>query len=171
MEPIAKESGYKPRFVLTLGNHEDRITRHADANPELDGKVSVDDLDYASFGIEVITYREPIEIDGVSYCHYFYNPNTGKPYAGANLETRLKTIEMSFTMGHQQGLQIAIRDIANGKRQRGLVCGSFYQHSEPYKGPQGNSHWQGIIMKHEVKDGNYDLGEISLNFLRRKFGG
>jgi hypothetical protein len=50
-----------------------------------------------------------------------------------------------------------------------LVAGSFYQHSEAYKGPQGNGHWHGIIFKHEVCEGNYDLMELSLNYLKRKY--
>lgn len=169
MAPIKKESGYSPRLVLTHGNHENRIVRATDNEPMLDGTIGLEDLGYEHWGWEVVPFLEVIEIDGVAYSHYFYNPNTGKPYAGANLETRLKTVGMSFTMGHQQGLSIAIRDLANGRRQRGLVAGSFYQHTEEYKGPQGNGHWQGIIMKHEVKDGNYDLMEVSLNYLRRKY--
>ena len=118
----------------------------------------------------MVPFKKVIKIDGIAYCHYFYNHNTGKPLAGANLDTRLKTIGMSFTMGHQQGLSVAIRDLADGTRQRGLVCGSFYQHDEEYRGPQANSHWHGIIMKHEVSEGNYDMMEVSLNYLRKRYG-
>ena len=169
MAPILKEPGYQPRLILTLGNHEHRIVRATDNEPLLDGTIGLEDLAYDQWGWEVVPFLKPIVIDDISYCHYFYHPNTGKPYAGSNLETRLKTIGMSFTMGHQQGLSIAIRDLANGKRQRGLVCGSFYQHEEEYRGYQGNGHWHGIIMKHEVQDGNYDLLEVSLNYLRRRY--
>lgn len=170
MTPIVNAENYHPRLVMTLGNHEDRITRYADNNPLMHETVSLKDLGYEAWGWEVHPFRKPIKIDGISYCHYFYNHNTGKPYAGANLETRLKTIGMSFTMGHQQGLAIAIRDLADGTRQRGLVAGSFYQHQEDYKGPQGNGHWHGIIFKHEVRAGNYDLLEVSLGYLKRRYG-
>lgn len=169
MTPIVKAPDYHPRLVMTLGNHEDRITRYANDNPAFDEHLSVKDLGYEAWGWEVIPFLEVVKIGGVSYCHYFYNPNTGKPYAGANLETRLKTIGMSFTMGHQQGLSTAIRDLADGTRQRGLVAGSFYQHNEDYKGPQGNGHWHGLIFKHEVREGNYDLMEVSLGYLRRRY--
>lgn len=169
MAPIRKERGYAPRLVLTLGNHEDRITRYAEQNPALAGRVSTADLGYEEWGFEVYPFRQVVKIDGIAYTHYFYNHNTGKPYGGENLHTRLKTIGLSFTMGHQQGLNTAIRDLADGTRQRGLVAGSFYQHEEAYKGPQGNGHWQGIIMKNEVQNGNYDLCEVSLDFLRRRY--
>lgn len=170
MTPIIKAEGYKPRLVLTLGNHEDRITRFGDDNPSMSEFVSVKDLGYEAWGWEVIPFRQVIKIDGVAYAHYFYNMNSGKPYAGENLQTRLKTIGHSFTMGHQQGLQTAIRDLADGTRQRGLVCGSFYQHEELYRGPQAQTHWQGIIVKNEVANGNYDILEVSLNYLRKRYG-
>lgn len=169
MAPIVKEPGYSPRLVMTLGNHEHRIVRATDNEPMLDGTIGLEDLGYEHFGWEVIPFLKVIKIDGIAYSHYFYNNNTGKPLAGLNLDTRLKTIGMSFSMGHQQGLMTAIRDLADGTRQRGLVAGSFYQHQEEYRGPQGNGHWHGIIMKHEVRDGNYDLMEVSLDYLRRRY--
>lgn len=169
MTPIVSATDYRPRLVMVPGNHEEMIARFVNENPILEGHLSARDLGYEAWGWEVQPYLKPVKIDGISYAHYFYNPDTGKPYGGKNLVTRLNTIGMSFTMGHQQGLSIAIRDLADGSRQRGLVCGSFYQHEEHYKGPQANSHWQGIIMKHEVRDGNYDLLEVSLNYLRRRY--
>jgi uncharacterized Zn-finger protein len=169
MTPIVNEPNYHPRLVLTMGNHEDRITRYVDDVPQLAEHLSLKDLGYEAWGWEVFPFLEIAKVDSISYSHYFYNPNTGRPYAGENLGARLKTIGMSFTMGHQQGLQTAIRDLADGTRHRGLVAGSFYQHNEKYKGPQGNGHWHGILMKHEVANGNYDLMEVSLNFLRRKY--
>lgn len=170
MTPIVMAKDYKPRLVMILGNHEDRITRYADDNPVMHEAVSVRDLGYEAWGWQVVPFREVIKIDGVSYCHYFYNQNTSKPYGGANLDTRLKTIGMSFTMGHQQGLSVAIRELADGTRHRGLVAGSFYQHSEAYRGPQACYEWRGLLMKHEVKNGDYDLLEVSLNYLKRRYG-
>lgn len=169
MEPIKAVPDYNPRLVLTLGNHEDRITRFVDDNAALEETLSIADLGYEEWGWEVIPYKKPICIDGVTYAHYFYNHNTGKPYGGTNLQTRLQTIGFSFTMGHQQGLQTAVRDLSNGKRQRGLVAGSFYQHNEEYRGPQA-CEWRGIVFKHEVHDGNYDLMEVSMGFLKRRYG-
>lgn len=171
MTPIVMELDYNPIKIMIPGNHEAMIDRYVNDNPILEGTISADDLGYKEWGWDVKEYLKPFKIDGVSYCHYFYNHNTGKPYAGANLQTRLNTIGFSFTMGHQQGLSIAIRDLGDGEgtRQRGLVAGSFYQHAEEYKGPQGNGHWHGIIFKHEVKAGNYDLCEISLDYLKRRY--
>ena len=42
-------------------------------------------------------------------------------------------------------------------------------HDESYKGPQGNDHWRGVVVKNEVVDGEYDIMKISLDYLLRKY--
>lgn len=165
---INKKAQYKPRLIFLMGNHENRIQRLVDNNAVLDGMVGEKDFNLKKYGWEVHPYLEVVEVDGVAYSHYFYNPNTGHPYGG-RAHTRLNTLGFSFTMGHQQGKDIAEKHLNNGKTIRGLIAGSFYQHDEDYKGPQGNNHFRGCIMKHEVKDGNYNLMELSLDYLRNNW--
>src|SRR6185503_15154422 len=117
---------------------------------------------------EVHDFLQLAEIDGIAYAHYFPNPNTGKPLGGAPL-LRLKQLGFSGTMGHQQGKANAERWLANGTAQRLLIAGSFYLHDEDYKGPQGNYHWRGVLVKHEVANGNYDMMEVSLGYLQKRF--
>lgn len=163
-----KKQQYLPRMVFLLGNHEQRIARAVDKDPILEGTIGYHDFKLEEYGWEVHNFLDTVEIDGVYYSHYFYNPMTGKPYGG-KASQRLNNIGFSFTMGHQQGKDIAEKHLANGKTLRGLVVGSFYQHDEEYKGPQGNSHFRGCIMKHEVKDGNYNLMELSLDYLMKEW--
>ena len=166
-----KMKQYKPRMVITLGNHEERIVRAVEKHPELEGFLSLDSLNYEHYGWEVVPFKDVITIDGIAYSHFFYNPMTGRPYAGENALLRLKHIGHSFSMGHQQQHLTAQRALSNGTRQRALISGSCYLHFEDYKGAQANWHWRGIIMKHQVEDGNYDIMEVSLDFLCRKYEG
>ena len=122
-----------------LGNHENRITRAIEDDAQLEGTLSLDDLQ-VNEGWHVHDFLEPVAIDGITYAHYFYNPNTGKPYGGENLETRLKTIGHTFTMGHQQGKRYAVRPVGRS-RHHGLVLGSTYLHDERYLGPQSVAYW------------------------------
>lgn len=170
LNPLLKEErqGYKPRKIFLLGNHEQRIERHVIANPSLKGKLSYDDLDLKYFGWEMQPYLKVVKVGGVHFSHYFYNPMTSKPYTG-KASQRLSNLGFSFVQGHQQGLDVAMKHMSNGKTIRGLIAGSFYQHQELYKGPQGNHHWNGCLMLHEVKDGNYGLMELSLNYLLRNW--
>lgn len=159
---------YRPRMIFTTGNHEDRVSRAISEDPRLDGALSLDHMQLRKFGWEAYPFLQPVAVDGVHYAHYFYNPNTGRPWGGV-VSTRLKNIGFSFTMGHQQGKDLAERHLSNGKTIRGTVVGSFYQHDEEYKGYQGNNHWRGCIMKHEVANGNYCLMELSLDYLLKEW--
>ena len=73
-------------------------------------------------------------------------------------------------MGHQQTLLYGIRYVA-GRSQHGLVAGACYLHDEDYKGPQGNAHWRGIVVKHQVDAGSYDAMFVSLSYLCARFEG
>lgn len=159
---------YTPDMHFLIGNHEERIMRHVNVHPELAGKLSYADLELERFGWTVHDFTRIVVLDGVHYSHYFYNPNTGRALGGV-CHTRLKNLGFSFTMGHQQGKDQAERYLNNGEVHRGLICGSFYQHNEHYKGPQGNEHWRGCVMKNQVRDGNYDIMELSLDYLLRKW--
>jgi hypothetical protein len=165
---LAYEAQWCPELHFLYGNHEARITRAANDSPELDGVLTLDDLH--TYGWNTHAFREILWLDSIAYSHFFYHPKTGKPYGGENLYNRLKTIGHSFTMGHQQGKDIASRAVGD-KMHRGLVLGSTYLHDETYLGPQVQNYWRGIAVCHQVEDGNYDLMEVSLDFLCRKYEG
>jgi len=157
---------YKPKMVMTLGNHEQRISRVTNDNPELDGVVSYDDLPYGEW--EVHDFLKPVVIDGVLYVHYLANPMSGKPYAGTALN-QLTKVGQSFCVGHKQTLDVATRFTLTGQQQWGIVAGACYQHDEDYKGYQGNAHFRGVIMLHDVHDGSFDPMIVSLDYLRRRY--
>ena len=164
-----KHRAWNPERHILLGNHEDRINRAVESDAQLEGVISTDDLIYADTGWIVHPFLTPVFLDGVGYSHYWYNPMNGRPLGGT-AEGRLKSLGHSFTMGHQQTYLTAIRYV-NNQQQRGLIAGACYLHDEDYKGPQGNFHWRGIIVKHQVDNGAYDLMEVSLDYLCRRYEG
>lgn len=165
-----KSAQWWPDRHFLLGNHENRIARACEDDAQLEGILSFDDFNAEAHGWKVHPFLAPVWLDGIAYSHYFYNPNTGRPYSGENLEPRLKTIGHSFTMGHQQGLKVAARRVGKS-RHCGLVIGSTYLHDEKYLGPQGAENWRGIVVCHQVEDGAYDRMEVSLEFLCRRYEG
>jgi hypothetical protein len=164
-----RHAKWQPERHILLGNHEDRINRAVESDAQLEGVISTDDLIYAKTGWQVHPFLSPVFLDGVGYSHFWYNPMNGRPLGGT-AEGRLKTLGHSFTMGHQQTYLTAIRYV-NDQQQRGLIAGACYLHDEDYKGPQGNHHWRGILIKHQVNNGAYDLMEVSLDYLCRRYEG
>jgi len=161
---------YKPKMLITLGNHEARISRHVNANPELHGFLSYDSLKYKEMGWEVYDFLEPVVVNGVAYVHYMANPMTGKPYGGTALNI-LKNVGESFCMGHKQCLDTATRFLpSSGKQQWAIIAGAYYEHDEDYKGYQGNHHWRGIVVQHNVKAGSFNPMFVSLEYLKERYG-
>jgi hypothetical protein len=163
----ARRARLKTEFHQLGGNHEQMIQDAIDLDPKLEGTISMDDVKCPGWIWH--DFLEPVDLDGVVYSHYFYHPMNGKPLAGT-IENRLQKLGHSFTMGHQQTLTMGMRYV-KGRSQHGLVAGACYLHDENYKGPQGNAHWRGVVMKHQVEEGSYDIMPVSLDFLCRKYEG
>ncbi len=165
---VNKQKQWNPRLVLTLGNHENRIDRAIENDRKLEGLISISDLEYKSFGWEVIPFLEPIIIDGIAYCHYFTSGVMGRPVGSARMLINKK--HMSCIAGHQQGRDVAYGVRGDGTPIMSIIAGSFYQHDEGYLNHQTNNHWRGIIMLNEVDNGSFDEMFISMDYLRRTYG-
>jgi len=161
------KSLYLPKRTMLLGNHEHRIDRAVESDPKFDGTIGIEDLKYAEMGWDVHPFLLPVVIDGICYSHYFTTGLLGRPCTSAGAQLAKK--HMSCIAGHQQGLQIATAHRADGKRLTSIIAGSCYEHSEDYLGYQGNKHWRGILMLHEVVDGEFDPMFVSLNYLNKKY--
>lgn len=159
---------YAPKMVMTLGNHENRINRAVNDDAKLDGTIGIGDLKYDEYGWEVHPFLDVVVIDGIAYSHYFTTGLMGRPCTTASAQLSKK--HQSCIAGHQQGLQIATAHRADGARLTSIIAGSCYEHNEDYMSSQGNKHWRGLLMLHDVKDGEFDLMPVSLNFLEKKYG-
>lgn len=162
-----KEKRYKPKQIMLYGNHEHRIEKAVNNDAKLEGVLKLEDLAYIYFGWECHPFLEVVVKEGVAFSHYFTSGMLGRPCASAQAQLTKK--HMSCIAGHQQGLQIATSYRADGTRLTSIIAGSCYEHDEDYLGPQGNNHWRGIIVLHDVHDGAFDLMPVSLNYLKQKY--
>lgn len=165
---MQKHKGYNPRKIFCLGNHEHRLDRYIDDNPELIGTLGTDLLPFEKYGWEVHPFLKPVEVNGIFFVHYLANPMNGRPYSGT-ASSILKTVGKSFVVGHKQVLDIAIRPTIDGKQQIGIINGACYPFDEKYKGFQGNNHFRGITVLTEVRDGFGLPSFISLQHLKQLY--
>ncbi len=163
-----KKDGYNPQMIFCTGNHEARLDRLANDMPELSGFVGVELLNLEAYGWEVYPFLKPAVVEDIHFVHFLANPFTGKPYTGTAM-AQLKTVGNSFVCGHKQILDVAIRPLLNGKHQIGIINGACYEQDEDYKGPQGNNHFRGLTVLHEVEDGFGLPMFVSLDYLKRKY--
>lgn len=167
--------GYSPRKLVTLGNHEDRIARAIEVNAKLDGVLSLEDLAFKRHGWAVVPFLKPVTVDGITYAHYFpigpsgrvVNNRNGAPNARAQVQRLMRTC----VAGHKQGKDLA-EVYTPGRTVRGVIAGSFYSHQEGYLTAMGDQYWRGILVFNDVQasTGEFDLCEVSLPYLERRFG-
>lgn len=166
---IARAKDYNPRKVVTLGNHEERIDRFVNHNPEFEGLIGTDKLAFANYGWEVYPFLTPANICGINFVHFVQNGMTGKPLGGTVM-TRLKNVGESFVMGHQQVLDHCLRYLPlSGKAQIGVIIGACYEHDEGYKGVQGNHHFRGCVMLYECAAGYGLVKPVSLSHMKEVY--
>jgi hypothetical protein len=161
-----KKAQWNPERHFLFGNHENRVERAISKEPKFEGVLSLEHMDTREWTRH--GYLQVVHLDGIAYSHFFqssHSPNA----IGGSIDNRLNKIGESFVQGHVQGFMYGNRMFPTGKTKHGLVCGSFYQHEEEYRGPQGNQHWNGIVVLNEVKDGDFDVMPLSIDYLRRKY--
>lgn len=168
---------YKPKWYFIEGNHEERIRRHLAQNPKLEGLLP-DPVGYLNdLGWKTSTYLEPTTIDGITYCHFFPLTASGATSAFSqrngcsSAATQLKALGSSSIAGHRQGLDQAMKiDPMTGRRIRAIIAGSCYLHNEGYIPSNFQKYWRGVLMLHNVNNGDFDLEEVSLKRLEQWYG-
>lgn len=161
-----KEKAYKPRMVMLMGNHENRINRAINNNPMLEGVISTDDLCYQA-DWEVYDFLHPVFINGVGFNHYWPVGALGRPASSPS--AIITKLHMSCIAGHQQGKSVAYGKRADGNPICSIIAGSYYMHDESYMDRLSNRHWRGLVMLHEVQDGAFDEMFLSIEYLGRKY--
>jgi hypothetical protein len=165
-EQRASRGKWAPRKVFLCGNHEDRADRVSLDDPKWLGTIGSNHCNVEDFKWHGFLKR--VEIDAISYSHYFQSSHSKFPIGGT-IENRLSKIGQSFVQGHEQGKREGSKIMANGRTYYGLVAGSCYLHEEEYRGAQGQRHWRGIVVLNEVENGEFDVMPLSLRYLCRRY--
>lgn len=172
---IRKRKKKMPRFIMHEGNHEHRIARAIDHNAvELQGTISMKDLQYERFGWEVVPYTGATPginvVDGVAYAHYHTSGIMGRPVSGVSPAYQLLVKQyMSSTQGHTHTTDYCVRTNAEGRQIQGLVVGVFQDWEADYAGVANDMWWKGIVIKRNVRDGEYDPQWISMKALKEMY--
>jgi hypothetical protein len=158
-----------PRFVRTLGNHENRINKAVQSQAILDGVISIRDLQSKEYGWEEYPFLVPVEIDGVDYAHYFPSGVMGKAIGGMHTaHSLLVKRHKSSTMGHLHLHDHKI-DLRGDTHIHGLSCGVYIDYELEYAGEVNKLYRPQICVKRNVCNGDYDLETISMEAIRNAY--
>ena len=165
-----------PKRIRLIGNHEQRIDRALDLHPELQGTVSYDDLQLDQYNDIIVPYNGSspgvIDVDGVSYAHYFISGVMGRPIGGEHPGYSLVSKKhQSCTQGHTHVFDHCVRTSEHGNNLHGLLTGCFLDYDTDWAGQANKLWYKGCFIKRNVYKGSYDLETISMNALRYEYGG
>ncbi|RTL05381.1 hypothetical protein EKK58_08265 [Candidatus Dependentiae bacterium] len=176
--PITKAKKKKPYSVILEGNHEHRIKKVLDYEPHLEGiryGISFNDLDFKRYYSDIVEYDggNPgvINVDGISYAHYFVSGISGRPLQSIHHAQALTAKRFnSSTCGHSHLFDYHIAKDSSGTVKQALVCGVYQDYVSPWAGKSICNLWtSGVVVKRNVGDGHYDLQHISIEALKKEY--
>ena len=173
--PLKRAKKKLPFRVALEGNHEHRIKRAINLQPELEGAIDPKHLEMDRFYDIYVEYKGTtpgvIKIDGINYAHYFVSGVMGRPIGGEHPAYQLLIKEFtSCTCGHIHTLDYAIRTDVNGRKMAGLIAGVYQDYNSDWAGEVNKLWWRGCAIKHNVENGFYDLELVSIENLKREYG-
>jgi hypothetical protein len=176
--PIRKSKRKMPYRVVLEGNHEHRLKRALEYDPQLEGEkfgMSFNDFDFNRYYHDVVEYdgMTPglITIDGITYAHFMISGAMGRPISGVHHAASLIAKGFtSCTVGHSHLMDFSVRTDVTGKKIMGCVAGVYQDYPSSWAGNVNNLWWSGVVIKREVEDGVYDPEFVSIARLRKEYG-
>jgi hypothetical protein len=173
-EPVRRQKKKMPYAVFCVGNHEQRIEKAINAAPELEGAISLNDLDLNVWYNDVVPYEGNtpgvINVDGVYYSHFFVSGALGRPISGEHTAYSLvQKTGSSCTQGHTHELDYCVRSRVDGSKMHGFVVGCYQDYTNDWAGKIATSWDRGAVIKRNVEDGTYDHEWISLKSLKKEY--
>lgn len=174
--PVKRSKKKLPRRIVLEGNHEHRLKRAVNSSPELEGVLSFDSFGFRDFYDDVVEYNGGtpgvIEVDGIHYAHFFISGVLGRPISGEHPAYSLLTKQfVSCTAGHVHTTDYCVRTTVTGQRVHGLISGVYQDYHSDWAGESNKLWWKGVVVKRNVEGGTYDPQWISIEELKREYGG
>lgn len=167
-----KRKLYKPKFIITLGNHENRYARVIEKDPLVLAKaIGIEDLHYHKYFDGVVPYKMPLQIADIIFTHHL-TTMMGRPLGGAAnpARTNLNRSNQSVVVGHSHLYDYATTTRLDGQRISALVAGCFIGDQKfDYAVGQQELWRDGVTMLHDVYHGEYDLEFVSTERLKRGY--
>ena len=140
---------WKPKQFVTLGNHENRVWRHENADPSLGSHLSTQLLQhFAQFGWRTVPYNEVRFIEGVGFTHHLTN-GAGRAFGGKTSTQRAanETVSSMIT-GHTHNLKFhsaAKIGPKDGVELLEIGCALPFGTVEQYAKHSPTNWWHGVV--------------------------
>lgn len=148
---------YCPEIIYLEGNHEDRIERYLDKNPEVEGMIELkDQLRLSERKIKWIKMNDLYKLGDMYFTHGMYT-NVG------HARKHLQALGCNITYGHTHSTQTALQNMAMQKPYMSYALGTLGDKAPSYM-KNRPSNWinQFAIFYYCDKTGHFNLYPINI---------
>jgi hypothetical protein len=151
-----RQKQYRPRRIYCIGNHENRINRLVADQPNLKGKLGIEDLCLDKYWEEVYAYRAPVFVAGVGFTHNVPTASGKYNLSAPNLARKISIRQkQSWVVGHAHIYDSHVDYRGDGQK---FVCFSAGYYGPPSWQPDftegTEAGWiSGVLLLKNVKDG------------------
>jgi len=170
---LGMADGYLPKMDFLLGNHENRLERFENANPEAADTFTLSrDQTFNQFGWRTRPYGELFYVEGVAFTHHPTN-GAGRAYGGKTGPQRAANEStVAVVSGHTHRRQVHDSPKIGPVDSISMVevgCGMPWGSVENYARHSLTGWWWGVVPM-TVQDGIItDLNFVSMINLRRRY--
>lgn len=159
------------------GNHEVRVKKAVSLDPRIEGEkygISPKHFNTDHWFDEYHPYENSapaiIDLDSVSYSHYFSSGNFGTATSGTHhAYTLLQNRAHSSVCGHSHKRSMYFKDGAHPHGIIGVVAGCFKGDKEKWAGQANNDWWHGVVVLRNIDNGMFDIEWVSMKALEAAY--
>jgi len=152
---------YTGEVVYLAGNHEFRVDRYLDKNPEMEGMIEIPErLNLKERNIKWVPFEDqvktPFKLGDMHFIHGLY---TNK----YNAQKHLQTLGCNICYGHQHSTQTAMQNMAMQKPHMAYALGTLGDKSPDYlQGKPANWINQFGVFYWNPKNGHFNLYPVNI---------
>lgn len=175
--PTKKAKKKQPSKFYTVGNHEQRISKVLEYEPQLSGNkygISLSNLELEKYYNEVYYYNGStpgfFTYEGITFAHYLVSGLMGRAISGQHhASSLLNKCHRSCVVGHSHTVDYSVHSRPDGSKIMGLVCGVYQDYESGWAGSAQNHWWRGVVVLRNVQDGCFDPEFVSIDQLRKAY--
>lgn len=172
MENELASSKVSPEFIITEGNHEERLWRYFENQPLFEGAVDYrHDLGLQEKGWRIIPYKEYFNHKGVDFTHIPIN-EAGRPVGGKYVCHKVLDNAVRTTVfGHTHKLGSAgVHRHGSPHLVQAINVGCYFEHIDDYALGSVTSYWRGLVMIDHYKPNACNFIPIRMSKLKKNYG-
>jgi hypothetical protein len=162
--------GYAPELIRTLGNHENRINKVREYEPQFGDLIGIGDLKSEEYGWNVVPFLMPVCVAGTYFCHYLEKRGSNRAISGVVPSRNiLQAAHRSIVVGHSHVRSYYEETAIDGTRILSLNAACYFPQHMAYAGRDNALFGRGLHVLRNMEGGVFETEWRDLDTIRRRY--